>query len=75
MVRAFLNMITKKNLPEKHWVDKGREFDGEFKKLCKIEKKKQNYSAMMETKAAFAERRKRSLKNILYQNMEAYGNK
>ena len=33
--RAFLSMITKKNRPKKVWVDKGTEFAGEFKKLCK----------------------------------------
>ena len=31
--RASLIMITKKNRPKKNWVDKGREFAGEFKKL------------------------------------------
>ena len=36
-VRAFLTMITKKNRPNKIWVDKGTEFAGEFKKLCKAE--------------------------------------
>ena len=36
-VRAFLSMITKKNCPRKIWVDKGTEFAGEFKKLCKAE--------------------------------------
>ena len=36
-VRSFLSMITKKNRPEKLWVDQGTEFAGEFKKLCKAE--------------------------------------
>ena len=36
-VRAFLTMVTKKNRPEKFWVDKGTEFAGELKKLCKAE--------------------------------------
>ena len=36
-VRAFLTMITKMNRPKKIWVDKGTEFAGEFKKLCKAE--------------------------------------
>ena len=35
--RAFLTMITKKNRRKKVWVDKGTEFAGEFKKLCKAE--------------------------------------
>ena len=64
-VRAFLIMITKKNRPQKIWVDKGTEFAGEFKKLCKAELI-QIYPTMSETKAAFAERTIRSLKNILY---------
>ena len=68
-VRAFLTMITKKNRPKKIWVDKGTEFAGEFKKLFKAEGI-QTYSTMSETKAAFAERPKRSLKNILYRYME-----
>ena len=36
-VHAFLTMITKKNRPKKIWADKGTEFAGEFKKLCKAE--------------------------------------
>ena len=73
-VREFLTMVTKKNRPKKNWVDKGTEFAGEFKKLCKIEEIQKCY-AMSETEAAFAERTIRSLKNLLYENMEAYGNK
>ena len=73
-VRAFLTMITKKNRPEKVWVDKGTEFSGEFKKIFKPERK-QTYSTMSETKAAFAERTIRSLKNILYRYMEDNGYK
>ena len=59
-VRAFLSMITKKNRPKKFWVDKGTEFAGEFKNLCKAEGI-QIYSTMSGTKAAFAERTIRSL--------------
>ena len=73
-VRAFLSMITKKNRPEKNWVDKGTEFAGEFKKLWKAEGI-QIYSTMSETKAAFAERTIPSLKNILYHYMEDNGYK
>ena len=58
----------KKSRPKK-WVDKGTEFAGEFKKLCKADGI-QNYTRMSETKAAFAERTIRSLKNILYRYME-----
>ena len=68
-VRAFLSIISKKNRPRKVWVDKGTEFAGEFKKLCKAEGT-QLYSTMSETKAAFAERTILSLKKILYRYME-----
>ena len=68
-VRAFLTMITKKNRLKKIWVDKGTEFAGGFKKLCKAEGI-QIYCTMSETKAAFAESKIRSLKNILYLYME-----
>ena len=73
-VRTILTMITKKNRPTKIWVDKGTEFAGEFKKLCKAEGIF-IYSTMSETKAAFAERTIRSLKNILYHYMEDNGYK
>ena len=73
-VHAFLSMTTKKNRPKKYWVDKGTEFAGEFKKLCKAEGI-QIHSTMSETKAAFAERTIRSLKIILYRYMEDNGYK
>ena len=73
-VRAFLSMITKKDRSKKIWVDKGTEFARKFKKLCKAEGI-QIYSTMSDTKAAFAERRIRSLKNILYRYMEDNGYK
>ena len=73
-VRAFLSMITNKNRPNKIWVHKGTEFAGEFKKLCKAEGI-QIHSTMSETKAAFAERTRRSPKNILYRYMEDNGYK
>ena len=73
-VHLFLTMITKKNRPKKIWVDKGTEFAGEFKKLCKAGGI-QIYSTMSETKAAFVERTIRSLKNILYRYMEDNGDK
>ena len=71
-VRAFFTMVTKKNRPKKIWVDKGTEFAGEFNKLCKAEGI-QIYSTMSETKAAFAERTIRALKNTLYRYMEDIG--
>ena len=63
-VRAFLNLITKKQ-SQKIWIDKGTEFAGELKKLCEAEGIK-IYSTISETKAAFAERIIRCLKNIIY---------
>ena len=73
-VRAFLTNITKKNRPKKIRVNKGTEFAGDFKKLCKAEGI-QIYTTMSETKAAFAERTIRSQKNILYRYMEDNGYK
>ena len=73
-VKTFSSMITKKNRPKKIWVDNGTEFAGAFKKFCAAEGI-QVYSTMSETKAAFAERTIRSLKNILYRYMEDFGYK
>ena len=73
-VKAFSSMITKRNRPKKIWVDKGTEFAGAFKKFCAAEGI-QVYSTMSETKAAFAERTIRSLKNILHRYMEEFGYK
>ena len=73
-VKAFSSMITKKNRRKKIWVDKGTEFAGVFKKFRAAEGI-QIYSTMSETKAAFAERTIRSMKNILYRCMEDYGYK
>ena len=65
-------MITEKIRAKK--IDKGTEFAGEFKKLCKVEGIQIN-STMSETMAAFAERTTRSLKNILSRYMEGNGYK
>ena len=73
-VRSFLSMITKKNRPRNIWVGEGTEFAGEFKKVCKAEGI-QIYSTMSETKAAFAERTIRALKNILSYYMDDNGYK
>ena len=73
-VKAFSSMITKRNRPKKIWVDKGTEFAGAFKKFCTAEGI-QVYFAMSETKAAFAERTLRSLKNNFYRYMEDFGYK
>ena len=64
-VKAFSSMITKKNQPKKIWADKGTEFAGASKKFCAAEGL-QVYSTKNETKAAFAERTIRSMKNIIY---------
>ena len=71
-VKPFSSMITERNRPKKIWVDKGTEFAGAFKKFCTAEGI-QVYSIMSETKAAFAERTIRSLKNIFYRYMEDFG--
>ena len=73
-VKAFSSMITEWNRPKKIWVDEGTEFAGAFKKFCTAEGI-QVYSTMSETKAAFAERTIRLLKNILYRYMEDFGDK
>ena len=73
-VKAFSSMITKRNRTKKIWVHKGTEFAGAFKKFCAAEGI-QVYSTMGETKAAFAERTIRSLKNVLYRYMEDFGYK
>ena len=73
-VKAFSSKITKRNRPKKIWVDKGTVFAGVFKKFCAAEVI-QVYSTMSETKAAFAERTIRSVKNILYRYMQDFGYK
>ena len=70
-VKTFSKKIAKKNRPKEIWVDQGIELAGEFKKFCSAEGI-ETYSTMSETKAAFAERTIRSLKNILYRYMEDY---
>ena len=73
-VKAFSFMVTKKNRSKKLWVDKGTKFAGAFKKFCAAEEI-QVYSTMSETKAAFAERTIRSLKNKFSRYMEDFGYK
>ena len=70
-VKAFSSKITKSNRPKKSWVDKGTELARAFETFCTAEWI-QVYSIMSETKAAFAERTIRSLKNFLYRYMEDY---
>ena len=73
-VKTVSKTITKKNRLRKIWVDQGTEFAGEFKKFCSAEGI-ETYSSRSETKAAFAERTIRSLKNISYRYMEVSGYK
>ena len=51
--------------PEKFWVDKGREFTGEFADYCR-ERSITIYSTCSETKSVFAERNIRSLKALKF---------
>ena len=73
-LQAFRKKISRKNTPEKLWVDKGTEYGGTFKKFCK-EKDIEVYSTMSETKDAFAERATQSLKHIIYRFIEDHGEK
>ena len=73
-VKAFSSTITKKNRTKKIWFDKGTKNAGAFKKFCAAEGI-QVYSTLSETKAVFAERTLRSLKNVLYRDREDYGYK
>lgn len=66
--RAFVKMITDYR-PKKVWVDQGTEFEGEFKKYCR-DLGITIYHTFSETKAAYAERTIRSLKNIIYRFLE-----
>ena len=69
-VKAFSSMITKKNQPKKIWVDKGPNLLDHLKSFVL----QSGYKfTMSETKAAFAERKIRSLKNILCRYMEEFG--
>ena len=65
---AFGKMLKKKK-PEKVWTDKGTEFRGDFSTLCK-NKGIHSYTTASETKSAFAERNIRSLKSLIYKNLE-----
>ena len=71
-VKILSKMITKKNRTKKFYVDQGKQYAGEFKKICFSEGTK-ILSKMSETKAVFAERTIRSPKNIFYRYMEDYG--
>ena len=62
----------KKNRLKKSWVHNGTELAGEFEKLCEAEGLQMDYT-MSDTRAAFAERRKRCLTNTLYRYIDDYG--
>lgn len=55
--------------PKKIWTDRGREFEGDFKTFCK-DAGIQKYNTDSGTKAAYAERAIRSLKNIISKFLE-----
>lgn len=61
----MLNQVKPKLL----WTDQGTEFEGSFLRFC-ISKDIKKYHTFSETKAAYAERAIRSLKNIMYRFME-----
>ena len=65
---AFIKMINEVQ-PKKIWIDDGKEFEASFKRYCK-DVGIHLYHTFSETKAAYAERAIRSLKNILYRYME-----
>ena len=71
---VLLSLITQQKQPREIWVDNGTDIAWEFKKSCKAEGL-QIYSTMSDTKATFAERTKRQLKNIAYCYIEDYGYK
>ena len=65
---AFKKMIKHKQ-PKKVWIDDGTEFLGAFKALCNKHGIRL-YNTFSEKKSAFAERKIRSLKNIIYRYLE-----
>lgn len=71
--RAFLRLCSKQRdvmvHPRKLWVDRGKEFLGAFKQYCEDIGTK-IYHTHSETKAAYAERAIRSLKNLIYRYLE-----
>ena len=57
--------------PEKIWVDKGREFAGDFATFCRS-KGIDIYSTKSETKSALAERNIRSIKSLIFKYMHEH---
>ena len=66
--KAIEKMIEKVQ-PQKVWSDNGTEFKGAFKNLCD-HRGIATYTPASETKSAFAERKSRSLKKLMYKHME-----
>ena len=62
---ALQKILRKQKPPEKIWVDKGKEFKGEFARLCK-DKGVVVYSTHSEMKSCIAERYIRTLKSVLF---------
>ena len=61
---AFMKMLDNNAVPEKVWTDKGKEFKAEFEAFCK-QSGIHTYTTESETKATFAERNIRSIKNLI----------
>ena len=57
--------LTRKQNSEKNWVDKGKEFKGEFAKLC-LEKNNTVYSTHSEQNSCFAERYITARKSLMF---------
>ena len=66
--QAFIKMLGS-DKPSNIWVDDGTEFEASFKRYCKDLSIK-IYHTFSDTKAAYAERAIRSLKNTIYRYME-----
>lgn len=68
--QVFAKMLKKSGSQPKYlWVDQGTEFAGEFQSFCKNLNIK-IYHTYSETKACYAERAIRSLKNLIYRHLE-----
>ena len=70
---AFVKMCGRSSsgldFPKKLWIDRGKEFLGDFKNFCE-DVGIVVYHTNSETKAAYAERVIRSLKNVIYRYLE-----
>ena len=70
---AFIRMCSDQGnnliFPKKLWVDRGKEFFGDFRDFCQ-DVGIHIYHTFSETKACFAERAIRSLKSLIYKYLE-----